>query len=262
MSTTEIADAKKSAEQYAEQLRNPSRSTPGGSLTELDLDVFLDLMLTQLQQQDPLDPMDNQEMLNTISQIREISSNDKLSSTLESVLLGQNVATAASLIGTEVEGLTDDGRRVIGAVQQIAINDGEPQLDLAVETSAGAGKVEGEIAEGDYTYVVTWEVDGEIFGVKTSVNTEDLGDDFQGSLRLDNLPKLAEDVPRKVYRTDAAGSARLIGSLPNGTTTTFTDTLSDKQLGAETLPERANLVVYADSVKVRLSNVGSIQTLR
>ena len=41
----------------------------GNSIQDLDLDVFLDLMLTQLQSQDPLNPMDNEEMINSISQI-------------------------------------------------------------------------------------------------------------------------------------------------------------------------------------------------
>lgn len=234
----------------------------GQSITDLDLDVFLELMLTELQQQDPLDPMDNQEMLNTISQIREIGANDHLSETLEAVLLGQNVATAANLIGTEVEALTDGGQTVVGAVQQIAITDGEPLLDLAVGTSASAGKEEGAIDEGEYSYVVTWQVDDQLYGVQTSVDTGDFDDDFKGSIRLQNLPALNASVKRNVYRTDGTGDARLVGTLPNGKTTTFTDAKATSDLGAEKLPGNVSVLRYADSVRVKLSNVGSIQTLQ
>lgn len=237
-----------------------SNTLVGNSIEELDLDVFLELMLTQLQSQDPLNPMDNQEMLGTISQIREIGANDKLSETLDSVLLGQNIATAAGLIGTEVEGITDSGRRVIGPVRQVEISDGQPVLELAVEATASAGKQKGEIEAGTHNYAVVWDVEGEPFGIQVPVDTEDFKEDFDGSIRLEGLPKLDEKVVRKVYRTDASGDMKLVGTLPNGTITTFTDALPEKKLG-DVLPEGVNLIRYADAVKVKLSNVGSVQTL-
>ena len=45
-------------------------------------------MITELQNQDPLNPMDNTQMLEQINQIRQIGATDKLTSTLDSVLLG------------------------------------------------------------------------------------------------------------------------------------------------------------------------------
>src|SRR5690606_22993664 len=200
-----------------QQTYTPKRS----SVQDMDLDAFLNLMLTELQNQDPLDPMDNQEMLNTMGQIREISASDKLTSTLDSVLLGQNVSTSAGLIGKEVEGMTDAGRRVTGEVLQVSINDGAPVLELAVETSAEAGGVEGKIAPGNYQYEIVWETDDGVFSVQPSVDTEDLGDDFQGSIALRNLPQHDADVPRKVYRTGGNGDPRLVGTLPNGTASGF-----------------------------------------
>ena len=60
--------------------------------SEVSLDSFMELLITELQSQDPLDPMNNQEILNQMSQIREIESNQHLSDTLESVMLGQTVS--------------------------------------------------------------------------------------------------------------------------------------------------------------------------
>ena len=43
-----------------------------------------------------MNPTDTTDMLNQFNQIREIASNDKLTDTLEGVLLGQNMATAGA----------------------------------------------------------------------------------------------------------------------------------------------------------------------
>ena len=101
------------------------RQTPttGGpnDLRDVEVDKFLDLLLAELQNQDPLNPMDNSEMLQQISQIREISATNQLSDTLSSVLLGQNVATASSLIGKRISALTDDAKNVEGVVDRVSM---------------------------------------------------------------------------------------------------------------------------------------------
>ena len=87
-----------------------SKPTTTDAINDLDVSSFLKLMITELQQQDPLNPLDNKDMLDQIAQIRAISSSDKLSTTLNSVLLGQNIASATNLIGADVSALTDDGQ--------------------------------------------------------------------------------------------------------------------------------------------------------
>jgi flagellar basal-body rod modification protein FlgD len=234
------------------------RAAGGNSFKDLDLDVFLNLMLTELQNQDPLEPMDNDKLLAQLSQIREISASDKLSGTLDSVLLGQNVSTAAGLIGKEVVGLTDAGRRVSGAVRQVSINDGQPVLDLAIEPAASAATQEGDLEEGSYTYEVTWESEGTVFSVRASVDTEDLGEDFKGSIRLENLPPT--DVPKKVYRTNKSGGGdlKLVGSIASGRAGAFVDALADSELRPEKLTGTRQLLTYADVAKVKLSNVSLV----
>jgi flagellar basal-body rod modification protein FlgD len=99
-----------------------SPTTAGtNDLRDVDVDKFLDLLLAELQNQDPLNPMDNSEMLQQISQIREISATNQLSDTLGSVLLGQSVATASSLIGKRINALTDDAKNVEGVVDRVSM---------------------------------------------------------------------------------------------------------------------------------------------
>jgi flagellar basal-body rod modification protein FlgD len=98
-------------------------ATTGGAndLRDVEVDKFLDLLLAELQNQDPLNPMDNSEMVQQISQIREISATNQLSDTLSSVLLGQNVSTASSLIGRRINALTDDAKNVEGVVDRVSM---------------------------------------------------------------------------------------------------------------------------------------------
>ena len=239
----------------------PDFTSTANTFQNLDLDVFLDLMLAELQNQDPLDPVENNELLQQISQIREISASDKLSETLDSVLLGQNVATAAGLIDTEVEGITDTGQRVTGSVRHVTINDGEPILELAIATGAEASGVEGAVEEGNYTYEVAWESDGTTFSVRVPVDTSEFGDDFNGSIRLVNLPETA--VAKRVYRTDSSGTGdlQLLGEIRGGLTQ-FTDARSDSELGSELLTGARQQIQFAANERVRMSNISTIETLR
>src|SRR5262245_30550977 len=100
------------------------------TLNDLDLDAFLKLLITEMQNQDPLNPMDNSEMLAQINQLREIGSTDKLTSTLDSVLLGQNISSSTNLIGKDVKAVSDDNQSVSGTVTRVSIEDGKPKLEL------------------------------------------------------------------------------------------------------------------------------------
>lgn len=238
-----------------------SETPTGNSIGDLDLDVFLDLMLAELQNQDPLDPVDNDKLLAQISQIREIGASDKLTETLDAVLLGQNVTTATGLIGKDVQGISVEGLPVSGAVQQVTINDGDPLLEIAIETHAEAVDFAGSMDEGNYVYEAVWETFDGTFSVRTQASTDDFGDDFKGSIRLDNLPELS--VPMKIYRTTRTGSGdlQLIGDLPAGTTS-FVDQRSDTEFRSEKIPEDRQVLRFANSATVRLNSISSVETLR
>ena len=100
------------------------------NLEDLDVSQFMDLLIAELRNQDPLDPVDNSEMAQQISQIREIAATDKLSSTLSAVTSGQNLTTASSLIGREVEALSDTGENVRGVVDKVTVKVDEDDSSL------------------------------------------------------------------------------------------------------------------------------------
>ena len=100
------------------------------ALRGLDMSEFLKLMIAQLQNQDPLQPLDNAEILQQISQIRQIGESEKLTNTLDSVLLNQNLSSASSLLGTNIKALTDEGAFVDGVVDRVTVAGGTPRLHV------------------------------------------------------------------------------------------------------------------------------------
>ena len=107
----------------------------GDAIQDVNMDDFLRMMIAELQNQDPMNPMDNAQILQQIGQIREITSNDRLTNTLEAAFLGQNLSTANSLMGRSVVALAKEAggiREVLaaGKVTQISIENGVPKLHV------------------------------------------------------------------------------------------------------------------------------------
>lgn len=228
------------------------------TLNNLDLDAFLNLMLAELKNQDPLNPLDNAELLAQISQIREVGATDRLTETLNSVLLGQNISSATNLIGADVVALTDKGERVSGNVRRVSIDKGQPKLDLAVGPSTDVAEAEGEIAEGKYVYEVVWEgTDGQEFSFEVAADTANMAE-FNGAIQLQNLPETTGS--KRIYRTDASGEGerRLVANLAQGNTSTFVDSTADSDRGV-LLTSTPQKLEVARRVTVTLNNVAQIE---
>jgi flagellar basal-body rod modification protein FlgD len=99
----------------------PSTSSNARTIDDLNADDFLKFLIVELQQQDPLDPVKNQDLLNQVNSIREIASTTKLNETLDSVMVGQNLSTAGNLIGKTVKALADGGDEVNGKVTSVSV---------------------------------------------------------------------------------------------------------------------------------------------
>jgi len=109
-------------------------STGHDAWGKVDLDDFVSLLVTELQNQDPLEPMKNEAILQQISQIREIESNQRLTETLESVSLGQSLVTASNLLERTIVGLSDRSETVTGRVDRVSIQDGLAKLHIGEHT--------------------------------------------------------------------------------------------------------------------------------
>ncbi|MEQ8208575.1 MAG: flagellar hook capping FlgD N-terminal domain-containing protein [Lacipirellulaceae bacterium] len=231
------------------------------SLNDLDLDDFLELMIVELQNQDPLNPLENDELIAQISQIREVGATDKLTATLDAVLLGQNISSATNLIGADIEALSDDFQRVNGIVDRISVANGEPKLHLDLNPSARVDEEPGEIEQGFYQYRVVWEENGQLFGVDPLAGQSGLavGETSGASVLLSNLPKT--NSVKQVYRTDRTGDGEFlhVGSITETDDATFLDNKADSQRGPAVLSSQPQLIDPSRSYTVSLNNVAEIR---
>ncbi|MEQ1827887.1 MAG: flagellar hook capping FlgD N-terminal domain-containing protein [Pirellula sp.] len=100
---------------------NAANSLQGNGLNDIDLNQFLNLMITELQNQDPLNPTDNAALIQQVGELRSISSSDQLVSTLKSFSSTQELTTASSLIGKMVKGLDVDSKEVNGEISSVSV---------------------------------------------------------------------------------------------------------------------------------------------
>jgi flagellar basal-body rod modification protein FlgD len=80
-------------------------STTSKSETEAAGDRFLTLLVTQMKNQDPLNPLDNAQVTSQLAQINTVTGLDKLNTTLQSLTSGfasTQMLQAATMIGREV----------------------------------------------------------------------------------------------------------------------------------------------------------------
>lgn len=130
MATTDVTST-----QSASTTAALSTAGTGAGLNSLTPDQFLKMMIAELKNQDPLNPMDNSQLLQEISQMRTIGVTQQLSDTLNSVLLGQNVATGSSLINKQVKALGNDGQEVTGKVDSVSVVSGQVTLNIGESTA-------------------------------------------------------------------------------------------------------------------------------
>jgi flagellar basal-body rod modification protein FlgD len=90
-------------------------------LKDLDINQFLQLMISELSHQDPLNPMDNTQLVQQIGELRSIAASDQLTNTLQAVQTQQSLTTASSLIGRKVTALTSNNGDITGVVQSVSI---------------------------------------------------------------------------------------------------------------------------------------------
>lgn len=115
------------------------------SLTTED---FVKLLVTQLQNQNPMDPMKDSDLTQQVSAIQSLNSTSQLISTLDSFGQNQNLGAAANLIGREITGKVDN-KDVTGIAGKAIVEDGkvyimvgEDKVPFDTISSVGSGSSE------------------------------------------------------------------------------------------------------------------------
>jgi flagellar basal-body rod modification protein FlgD len=96
----------------------------------LKTEDFIRMMITQLQQQDPMEPAKNEQLLAQMSQIGQLQSNTQLQESLKGMVLQHQIGSAGNLIGKAVKGITPEGDPVQGLVNSVRVEEGTVKLEL------------------------------------------------------------------------------------------------------------------------------------
>jgi flagellar basal-body rod modification protein FlgD len=107
--------------------RSEAPANPKGNLKSED---FINLLITQLQNQDPMEPMKNSELLQQVSQIGQLQSSNTLQTSLGEMVLQNQVSSAAGMIGKMVAGLGMQGEQIRGVVTTVRVVDKKVVLEL------------------------------------------------------------------------------------------------------------------------------------
>ncbi|HWB10040.1 MAG TPA: flagellar hook capping FlgD N-terminal domain-containing protein [Pirellulales bacterium] len=116
-----------------------STTSSTDKLTSITPDDFLQLLITQLKNQDPLNPTSSDQILQQISLIDNIEATTNLSSSLNSVATDQGFQAASGLIGMQVQGVDSNGNPVSGTVDSASFSNGVASLNVGSQTMPLSG---------------------------------------------------------------------------------------------------------------------------
>jgi flagellar basal-body rod modification protein FlgD len=96
----------------------------------LDKNDFLKLFVAQLQHQDPMSPMDNDQMVAQMSQLSTVEQLTNLSATNGVMAQSLAASNALGLIGRTVTWTDSDEAVHTGVVEKVSTKDGAPSLTV------------------------------------------------------------------------------------------------------------------------------------
>jgi flagellar basal-body rod modification protein FlgD len=119
--------------QSPDQLQNNSSSTT--SAQDLNTE-FLQMMMTELKNQDPTQPVDDSQMIAQQAQFSSLAEMQNLNTSMTQLLAMQNVSQATALIGKSVTGLDSSGNNVTGTVTGMTFANSTANLVLQLSNGS------------------------------------------------------------------------------------------------------------------------------
>ncbi len=96
------------------------------NVTGLGSNTFLQLLVAQLQNQDPLDPVSNKDFIAQLTSLNTVQSLDGLNTSFAEMLKLQQLTQGANLIGKTIEYTpTDGGATATGKVDSVTAQNGQ-----------------------------------------------------------------------------------------------------------------------------------------
>ncbi len=102
---------------------------------------FLNMMITELQNQDPTKPTSSADLLSQMSQIGQLQSATTLQTSLQTMVLQNSISSAGNLIGKSVQGMDDQNETISGLVTSVRVESNQVMLELDSGKSLQLGRV-------------------------------------------------------------------------------------------------------------------------
>src|SRR5512140_1616688 len=112
---------------------NSPVKTAMASANTMDSNQFMQILMAQLTHQNPLEPMDNAEMMSQFSQLNSLQELREIHTGMDNLSASNQVIYLSSLIGKTVKVNRTDGEVVEGVVEGVVIEKDNPQLRIGNE---------------------------------------------------------------------------------------------------------------------------------
>jgi flagellar basal-body rod modification protein FlgD len=148
-----------------------TKTTTDATSVQADQDKFMKLLVTQLQNQDPLNPMDNAAMTSQLAQLSTVTGINKVNATLESLrsdittsqssaainLIGKGVLVEGK--GIDLNSTTDeDGKVTKSSVFGIDLASDSQTVSIEIKDKAGKTVRTMSMTNAEAgTYPITWD---------------------------------------------------------------------------------------------------------
>jgi flagellar basal-body rod modification protein FlgD len=115
-----------------------------GAAAGMGKDDFMQLLIAQLRNQDPMKPMEDKEFISQLAQFSALEATEKMTAQMEELTSAGLITQAATLLGKQVTAKLTTGETVSGVVSQVKIVSGKPvavvngtELEASLITSIG-----------------------------------------------------------------------------------------------------------------------------
>jgi flagellar basal-body rod modification protein FlgD len=88
------------------------------------------MLIAELQNQDPTQPMSNEDLLGQLATMSQLQSTTDLDTALQSNTTNQQLSIGASFIGKSITGTDDSGNPVSGVVDQTFLQSGKAYVGV------------------------------------------------------------------------------------------------------------------------------------
>lgn len=141
---------------------NPKAAGTSADAVKQTTDNFMQLLVTQMKNQDPLNPMDNAQVTSQLAQLSTVTGINKLNTTLESLLSGYSTSQSMQATGMIGHGVLVPGDSITLAsgqgVMGLQLADGADSVTVSIKDANG--KVVSSMDVGPHaagTWPLSWD---------------------------------------------------------------------------------------------------------